>query len=53
MKSLSKAVVPLGILIVLSGLFWMGYDAWQAAGVLAVGGLVLAVGLFDAFRWDG
>jgi hypothetical protein len=53
MKSISKVVVPVGLLIVVSGLFYMGYDAVKAAAILGAGGIVLAVGLFDAFRWDG
>jgi hypothetical protein len=52
-KGISKAIIPIGLAIVLSGLFYMGYDAIKAAAILGVGGIVLAVGLFDVFRWDG
>ncbi|HVP39850.1 MAG TPA: hypothetical protein VMS93_11780 [Candidatus Saccharimonadales bacterium] len=52
MKSMGKVVVPVGGLLVLGGLFGMGYDALWATGILLLGGLVVAAGLVDVFRWD-
>jgi hypothetical protein len=52
-KSISKVVIPVGLVIVVSGVLYMGYDAIKAFAILGVGGIVLAVGLLDAFRWDG
>ena len=52
MRGIGKIVGPVGLIFLLAGLLYMGYDAVKALVPLAIGGLLLAVGLFDAFRWD-
>jgi hypothetical protein len=52
MRGIGKVVGPIGLLFLGGGLFMMGYDIFKALPPLAVGGLLLGITLFDAFRWD-
>ena len=51
MKGLGKVVGPVGLLFLVTGLLYMGFDVIKALVPIGIGGLMLTVGLFDAFRW--
>ncbi len=53
MRGIGKIVGPIGIVFLVTGLMLFGYDIFKALPPLGIGGLLLGVALFDAFRWDG
>ncbi len=52
MRGMAKIVGPLGLVIFLSGVTYMGWNWVMSLLPIAVGALLVAVALFERFRWD-